>query len=150
MAKGKKTGGKSFEEGVSGNPNGRPVLDFNTTEAKAYTRAQVLNAMHEAMQMPVADLVKYLKPTERELGYKSGAQALMASILAKGIVFGCERKAQFFMSYLFGRPVEYDPSKDIPEPTYTKSMESVSSQVLTRVLREQEKARAEAESTDRG
>lgn len=144
MAKGKKAVGKPFEPGVSGNEKGRPVLDYNTAEARQYTRTQVLNAMHEAMRMPVVDLIKYLTPTDKELGYKSGAEALMASILAKGIVFGCERKAQFFMSYLFGRPVEYDPTEDVAKDPGKTKVEAVNSDVLVRVMREAEKAKATA------
>lgn len=134
MAKAKKGGGKPFEKGVSGNPNGRPKLDYATLEAKLYTRSAVIEAMHEAMAMPLCDLME--GSNAEHAPYASGAQAMMRSLLAAAILQGCPKRAAFFMSYLFGRPIEYDPKIDDKAPTYKKGLDEVPSEAITKVLNE--------------
>lgn len=42
MARGKKTGGKDFQPGVSGNPNGRPPLTQEVRDFKNATKAEII------------------------------------------------------------------------------------------------------------
>lgn len=143
MTKGKKSGGSDFEKGVSGNRAGRPRLDYMTQEAKSLTRATVLTAMHKVMEMEHQDIDRLsdVKKSPETIG----AVALMASVLSKAIKKGNPMAAQFFMSYLFGRPVIYDPKDDNEAPSSVKAAESISSEVLTEVLRKHaEKLEAEA------
>lgn len=145
MAKGKKTGGRLIEPGTTGNPHGRPRLDYMTQEARALTRSTVITAMHTVMEMPHTEIAKLanIKLSPEAIG----AQALMASVLSKAISKGDPKGAQFFMSYLFGRPVEYDPKEDESPAAGSQLANSLSSEILTEVLRVHEaKLKANAAS----
>ena len=137
MAKGKRKGGKLFEKGVSGNPTGRPTLGPEMNLARTMTRTVIIGAICKAMTSKVSD-----SEILADNPYATGADALMASVMMKAIEMGCPSRAQFFMSYLFGRPAQYDPKDDMPPPAYTEKMDSVPSQAIIRAIKE---AQANAE-----
>lgn len=52
MAKNKKTGGRDFSKGVSGNPGGRPKLSVIEKEARELARVQIATGWIKVSQMP--------------------------------------------------------------------------------------------------
>lgn len=134
MAKGKVPKGKPFEKSESGNPGGRPKLEYNAIEAKSLTRSEVLCAMHNVMSMARKDIDQMCDPDITP--YASGANALMAAVLSKAIAMGCPTRAQFFMSYLFGRPTDYDPTKDDTRVDPKKNLNAIPSEVIIRAYNE--------------
>ncbi len=137
MAKEKKPRGVPFQKGKSGNPKGLEPVKIDTLILRKHTRNDIMEAICKVMTDKVFD-------TEilAENPYAPGAQALMASVMVKAIELGCHQRAQFFMSYMFGRPTEYDPKDDTPPPAYKSKMDSVPSHAIIKAMKE---AQANAE-----
>ena len=145
MAKKKLRGaidGKAWVKGQSGNPAGRPPMPPKARSLRDTTRSDIMEAMCEVMAMARTDIDKMAD--KDEMSYASGARALMASVLSKGIAMGCPTRAQFFMTYLFGKPKEYDPKADETVPSYIAELEQVPSAAIMKAIHEVEKQRQAA------
>lgn len=68
--------------------------------------------------------------------YANGATALMASVLKKGIDLGCPGRANMFLAYMLGRPIEYDPTADTAEDASVSKAEALPSELLIKIARE--------------
>lgn len=132
MAKGRYTGGRQFQKGVSGNPSGRPAMPDTLKALQKNSKQIILQNICDLILKPQRE-VKQIA----EMGSTMSGVALMASVLHKGIEMGCTSRAQFFMNYLIGKPTEYDPETlEETDEEKTKALETVPSEALTRVLRE--------------
>lgn len=61
MAKGKKTGGRNFEKGKSGNPNGRPRLSPEAKAIKKLTSDEYITLVGQFLNTDKKKLEDYLK-----------------------------------------------------------------------------------------
>lgn len=67
--------------------------------------------------------------------------ALLASVMSKGIALGCQTRAQFFMSYMVGKPLDFDPADLQNEDEIVQgAINQMPSSVLTNALKEYKNA----------
>lgn len=117
MAIGKKTGGRDFEPGQSGNPNGRPPTPEDIKQARKLNCAEFERIAN-----------KYLHMTHAELGaaVKSGnatvLEMMVASIISKAVTKGDQIRLEFLLKRLIGDPVERIPDEDAEEYIEPDSM----------------------------
>lgn len=130
--------GKPFEKGnkigAAGRAGKNPIIAVKRAECKE----KIMDAIHKIIPMPVEE-VEVLAEAK---GVKS-IDALMAAVMVKGINTGNPYHAQFFMTYTFGRPFEYDPTKDTEIEQTSKDVEGVPRDILVgivRMLHEQRRA----------
>lgn len=63
--------------------------------------------------------------------------ALLASVMTKGISMGCNTRAQFFMNYMIGKPLDFDPETlEQEESIVENAIEKMPSEILNQALRE--------------
>lgn len=110
MAYGRKTGGRNFKPGQSGNPNGRPVLPEEIKEARRLNKAEFERILNQYIHMPLEDIkTRASDPTTPAL------EVLVAKILAEGIKRGDEKRLNFIVDRLVGpvkRKVSLDGGED--------------------------------------
>lgn len=88
MARGKKTGGKDWKPGQSGNPKGPPKVPPEVREARKFNKQVVSTALERVLSMNEAELKKFMmnksQPViERALAkvlYKAMTQANLSNI----------------------------------------------------------------------
>lgn len=135
MANRKANENSSYEKGKSGNVAGRPPLPDSIKHVKQLGRVAMMTAMYEVIAMKSSD-VEFLADNPNE----ASGRVLMASVMKKGIELGCVTRAQFFMNYLYGKPIDIDPTQDSDDDVkleaITKAIEVVPSEVLHKLLRE--------------
>jgi hypothetical protein len=68
MATGKKTGGRGFKKGQSGNPGGRPALPDEIKAITRETKPQIIEAYYKLATMPFSDFKSYKPITAIEAG----------------------------------------------------------------------------------
>lgn len=94
MAKGKKTGGKDFVPGKSGNINGRPSIPKELRDLKKYTAEELeelittlFNAtdaeIEEIIRDPAAPRIKKLMAQVLEKSYESGNMSQVDMVLSR-------------------------------------------------------------------
>lgn len=135
MANRKANENSNFEKGKSGNVAGRTPLPDSIKHVKQLGRVAMMTAMYEVIAMKWSD-VEILADNPNE----PSARVLMAACMKKGIDQGCVARAQFFMNYIYGKPVELDPAldseDDVKLEALTKAIDLVPSEVLHKLLRE--------------
>ena len=90
MAHGKKTGGKNFAKGQSGNPGGRPKLEGDLREMMKERRLAIVTEIHRQLELPFETIHKMTE--DKSLP----AQVfLIARILTQAANKGCHFKATF-------------------------------------------------------
>lgn len=132
VAQGRKTGGRPFPKGVASNPAGRPAMPEAIKKLQKNSRIVIMEAMCSMILKPVHEIEKIAESRD-----SASMVALMASVMEKGIKLGCNTRAQFFMNYMIGKPLDFDPSiLDEEEGVVEKALETMPSTVLTTALRE--------------
>jgi hypothetical protein len=98
MAKGRKTGGKDFEPGKSGNPAGRPPLPEDVRLAKNINQRQFELIMNDVLFLTKEELqVRYSDP-------KTPAVERMLVQLVRSAAWGGDpRRVDFILSRLIGK-----------------------------------------------
>lgn len=97
MAKGKKTGGRNFEAGQSGNPQGRPPQPEALREAKRLFRDQFEQLVLDLQGLTLGQLQGVIDDPNTP-ALKLG----IATALAKGISLGDTGRMSFFLDRLVG------------------------------------------------
>lgn len=97
MAKGKKTGGRNFQAGKSGNPAGRKPDPLELKEARKYTRQEVELALHRELSRP------YENETRDVDGEQTNLDRLIYKIVRVGIAEGDPKRLDFVLTQLFGK-----------------------------------------------
>lgn len=101
MAKGKKTGGRNFKKGASGNPKGPAPLPEDIKETRKLTQIEFERIAN-----------KYLFARKDEIAKASVdpntpvIELLIGSIIHKAVVEGDERRLDFLLARLVGKVVQ--------------------------------------------
>lgn len=128
MAHGRKTGGKNFQKGQSGNPKG--LNSKGLSDARKLNKALVTELLNKFINMPTCDLVQFVKHNTKEGGADPTIETLVASILIKAINEGDQARLNFILDRLIGKvtdKVEYT----LPTPTIVRRFDSDERVMLT-------------------
>lgn len=114
MAKGKKTGGKDFAAGVSGNPNGRPPVPEDIREARDLDQQEFDRVARMLMKKSKTELTAILKdPT------LPATVLCIARIVRTAMWSADPKRLGFLMDRLVGRPRSQEPPpKEDPTKKY--------------------------------
>lgn len=108
MAKGKKTGGKDFAPGVSGNPNGRPPVPADIRAARDLNRVEFDALSNTLLRFTKKELDELLKDKDTP-----ALTIIIARIVRSAMWSSDPKRLIFLMNRMIGRPqLEQDP-KDI-------------------------------------
>jgi len=108
MATGKKTGGKNWQKGQSGNPSGyKGLTDIQLTKHR--TRDEILKAMCSLLMKPMTEVHDLAtKNTPTEFGAPTTedkcVDVLIASVISKAVVMGCPSRLNYLFQHIIGRP----------------------------------------------
>jgi hypothetical protein len=99
VAKGKKTGGRDYPKGVSGNPAGRPPVPADLLEARALTSTEFDRIANRLLELTKDELNAVLQNP------KTPVKILMVARIARSAAWSSDpKRAGFFLDRLIGRP----------------------------------------------
>lgn len=98
MAQGFKTGGRNFEKGRSGNPNGRPGMPKEVREAMKMNKAEFAQLMLKYLQSSHSELKLALESKETK-----SLDKIVISIILNAIKKGDEKRLDFLMNRIVGK-----------------------------------------------
>lgn len=133
MAIGKKTGGRDFEPGFSGNPAGRPKLDENLKMIRRAAASNVARALKELLSLSPSEL-----QARREGNSITGLELMLIDLIDRGGK-GDARAADLILNRYAGRIVdeaadEIDDSQDRVEIAELKKLKAMSDEELEQKL----------------
>jgi hypothetical protein len=97
MAKGKKTGGKDFKPGETGNPNGRPPVPADLREARSLNKVELERILNKYVFLPLAEI-----KAELERPGTPALEVIIGKVIAEAIRHGDERRLAFLLERLVG------------------------------------------------
>lgn len=110
MAKGRKTGGRDFPPGVSGNPAGSPGLPQDLKNARKLNQVEMERIFNRFLYAGDNERQKTLQdPTA------PGIDKLVAAIMGYAISEGDEKRLEFILCRVLGKVTEKLEVK-VPEP----------------------------------
>jgi hypothetical protein len=99
VAKGKKTGGRDYPKGVSGNPAGRPPVPSDLLEARALTPSEFDRIANKLLELTKDELNSLLKND------KTPAKVVMLARIIRSAMWSSDpKRAAFFLDRLIGKP----------------------------------------------
>jgi single-stranded DNA-specific DHH superfamily exonuclease len=101
MAKGKKTGGKDFKPGESGNPKGRPALPGDVREARRLTRIEFEKTINRFLFMTLDQITEHLNDPAT-----TALDQLVGRIVANAIRNGDHLRSEFLLSRTIGKAAD--------------------------------------------
>lgn len=101
MATGKKTGGRDFQPGTSGNSNGRPKTPSDVKALVSLNNTEFVRLCTEFLYMSEEDLRK-VAADPKEIVLKK----MISNILKVAIETGDHKRLEFFLDRLVGKPVK--------------------------------------------
>lgn len=124
MTRGRKTGGKNWVKGQSGNPKGNPGLPGDCREAKKLTADKYIKIVNKMIHGTKADVQAVINDP-----FSSALELLIAGILAKAITQQDVQRATFILERLIGKVPNDAPSVNVnvnQPPTVVFSVEQKS------------------------
>lgn len=103
MAKGKKTGGRDFKPGTTGNPNGSPGLPKDLKDARKLTQIELERILNDMIWLTPAALNAKMKDPS---SITSVFEHLIGSILTRATVQGDHQRLEWICSRLLGKIVD--------------------------------------------
>lgn len=110
MTKGRKTGGRDFKPGQSGNPAGRTPLPEDLKSVKILTNTNLRARVQRLLDLPTDDLVAYAEDPKL-----TALDAMIASIVVKAVVNGDQQRLDFILNRLVGK-VQDKVEVTMPKP----------------------------------
>jgi hypothetical protein len=102
MAVGKKTGGRNFVKGQSGNPNGRPRVPQDVKDLRIENRQEVERLVSLYCKVPDWKLNEVIADREAD-----AIDKLVCRVILRGIARGDQSTLGFLTDFIFGaRPKE--------------------------------------------
>lgn len=98
MAKGRKTGGRDFKPGQSGNPSGRPELPAEIKGARVLNKLELELVLTKYLRCSVSDLRE--NKDNQEL---SSLDQIAINIILKAIDYGDPIRLNFLLDRLIGK-----------------------------------------------
>lgn len=98
MPRGKKTGGRNFLPGQSGNPNGRPNVPEDLKQARNLNRIELDRLLNKMLGSTKAELETILKNPSSTL-----LEITVCGILAKAAQGGDHQRLNFILERLVGK-----------------------------------------------
>lgn len=117
MAKGKKSGGKDFKKGESGNLNGRPGLPSDLKQIKALKPSFVRNVISKISRMTEGELKAHIKNP-----YTTVIDLTISKIFQKSVDSGDYMRLNFLLDRSIGKVKEEMDLNLKPIVTYVTSM----------------------------
>lgn len=111
MAIGKKTGGRNFAPGKSGNPKGRPRLPVDIKGARELNRLELERMLNAYAFKSLAQIKQATKDSSLPI-----FEGIIAQILLKAHQGGDIWRADFVLNRLIGRVREAPPPEELPPP----------------------------------
>jgi hypothetical protein len=117
MAKGKKTGGRNFKKGQSGNPAGRPGLPRDLRKISKLTPAIVRAVIAKISMLNKKNILEIIESEETSM-----IEASIATIYLKAVDQGDYTRMNFLLERSIGKVKEEMDINIAPQITYKTSM----------------------------
>jgi hypothetical protein len=114
MAKGRKTGGRDFKKGQSGNPKGPTPVPQDIRAARKVTQIDFERIANQYLFAKKADLAKASTDPETPI-----IELMITSIIHKAVVEGDERRLEFLLMRLLGKVKDEVKHTGIPSAPAT-------------------------------
>ena len=101
MAKGKKTGGRDFKPGQSGNPKGGPGLPKDLRDARKINQRELERVINLYLYMDRASLNEAIKDPKTPM-----VEIIAASIIAQAAQKGDQQRLEFILARMIGKVTE--------------------------------------------
>lgn len=108
MARGKKTGGKNFKPGETGNPNGRPQVPQDVKQMRELNKVELTRILNKFVYLTKDELSECLKDP-----MTPAVEMMVGTIIHKAITTGDHSRLTFILDRLVG------PNKQSVEVTGT-------------------------------
>ena len=97
MAKGKKTGGRDFKPGESGNPKGAQAIPTDLKQARQLTRLELERVLNRYIHMTKAEIVKAAQNPDTP-----AIELMVASLISRATNEGDHKRISFLLDRLVG------------------------------------------------
>lgn len=111
MAKGKKSGGKSFVKGESGNIKGRPVLPPDLLEARKLNKIEVSRIINNYMNQPIGNIQAAVNNQD-----STALEAMIAKLITEAHRHGDHNRLNFLFDRMIGKVTD-KVELTVPKPT---------------------------------
>ena len=111
MAKGKKSGGKSFVKGESGNVNGRPILPQDLLESRKLNKIEVSRIISKYMNIPICDILHAVESPD-----STALESVIAKLITEAHKHGDHNRLNFLFDRMIGKVTD-KVELTVPKPT---------------------------------
>lgn len=132
MAIGKKTGGRNFPKGMSGNPGGRPKLPKDVAEAKRVTNNEMILLFNKLMFITDAEIKAVLANPKTPK-----VERILARVLDKADIHGDHTRLEFLLTRTIGK-VKDQVEVSLPVPTIIKRSDGSEIELGAKLANEEE------------
>lgn len=98
MARGKKTGGRDFKPGESGNPAGQTPLPADIKEARKLNKQEIERVLNKFLHLPLEELAAFVQDKRSPV-----LESLVARILLEAIKRGDQVRLEWVFQRLVGK-----------------------------------------------
>ncbi len=117
MSKGKKTGGRDWKSGETGNPNGSPGLPKDLKDARKLNQVEFERAVNKCLYLTPTKLQEHLVVEDTPV-----IEHLIGSVILRGIKEGSHAHLEFVLNRLVGK-VQDRIEVRMPEPYVVEKMD---------------------------
>ncbi len=101
MTRGRKTGGRDFKPGVSGNPAGRPKTREDLKQVKLLSQDDVSRIMQKMLDMKIIDLDHMVNDPDTP-----AMELMIAKIMHKAMIEGDQARLDFLFNRVIGKVLD--------------------------------------------